>query len=76
MQWLVTVFFYLDKQCQKLNLCYIKREDEKMIEEKPNTIIKAIKQRIKYLEANDPHNETLEVLRDHVLEQEWRILPA
>jgi len=47
-----------------------------MIEEKPNTIIKAIKQRIKYLEANDPHNETLEVLKNHVLEQDWRILPA
>ncbi len=47
-----------------------------MIEEKPNTIIKAIKQRIEYLEANDPHNETLEVLKNHVLEQDWRILPA
>ncbi len=76
MQWLVTIFFYLDKQCQKLNLCYIKQEDGKMIEEKSNTIIKAIKQRIEYLEANDPHNETLEVLKNHVLEQDWRILPA
>ncbi len=47
-----------------------------MIEEKPNTIIKAIKERIKYLEANDPHNETLVVLKNHVLEQDWRILPA
>jgi hypothetical protein len=57
-------------------LCYITWEDANVIEEKPNTIIKVFKQRIKYLETNDPHNETLEVLKNYVLEQNWRILPT
>ncbi len=43
--------------------------------EKPKPLIKAMKQRIKYLEANDPHNETLEVLKHHISEQDWKILP-
>ncbi len=47
-----------------------------MIEEKSKSLIKVFKQRIIYLEANDPYNETLEVLRHHVLEQDWKILPA
>ncbi len=49
-----------------------------MIEEKekPRPLIEAMKQRIKYLEANDPHNETLAVLKHHISEQDWKILPA
>ena len=49
-----------------------------MIEEKekPRSLIEALKQRIKYLEANDPHNETLEVLKRHISEHDWRILPT
>ena len=48
----------------------------KMIKEKTEPLIKVLKQRIKYLEVNDPHNETLEVLRHHVSEQDWKILPT
>ncbi len=44
--------------------------------EKPKPLIKAMKQRIKYLEANDPHNETLEVLKRHISEHDWRIIPT
>jgi hypothetical protein len=49
-----------------------------MIEEneKSRSLIEAMKQRIKYLEANDPHNETLEVLKRHISEQSWKILPT
>ncbi len=46
-----------------------------MIQEKPKSLIKVFKQHIKYLEANDPHNETLEVLKHHVSELDWKILP-
>ena len=42
--------------------------------EKPKTLLEAMKQRIKHREANDPHNETLEVLKHHVSEHEWRFL--
>ena len=48
----------------------------KMIEEKPKSLIKVLKQRIKYLEATDPHNETLDVLKHHISEQDWKILPT
>lgn len=44
-------------------------------EEKPNPHIDTMKQRIKYLEANDPHNAILELLKRHVAEHEWRFLP-
>ncbi len=47
-----------------------------MIEEESKSLINVFKQRIKYLEANDPYNETLEVLKHHVSEQDWKILPA
>ncbi len=47
-----------------------------MIEIEPKSLIEVLKEYVKYLEANDPHNETLEVLKNHVLEQDWRILPA
>ncbi len=47
-----------------------------MIEEKPKSLIKTLKQRIKYLEDNDPHNETLDVLKRHVSEMDWKILPT
>jgi len=49
-----------------------------MIEEKekPNSLIEAIKHRIKYLEANDPNNPILEVLKHHISEQDWKILPT
>ncbi len=49
-----------------------------MIQEKPKQkpLIKAMKRRIKYLEANDPHNETLKVLKQHISEQDWKILPT
>ena len=47
-----------------------------MIEEKPKPIIETIKQRIKYLEANDPDNEDLEVLKHHISELDWKILPT
>ena len=55
---------------------YIIQEGIKVIEEKPKSLIKVFKLRIKYLEANDPHNETLEVLKHHITEQDWKILPA
>ena len=50
----------------------------KMIEEKekPRSLIDAMKQRIKYLEDNDPHNENLEVLKQHISEHDWKILPT
>ncbi len=47
-----------------------------MIKERPKSLIKALKQRIEYLEDNDPHNETLDVLKHHVSEQDWRIIPS
>ncbi len=47
-----------------------------MIERESKSLINVFKQRIKYLEDNDPYNETLGVLRHHVSEQEWKILPA
>jgi len=43
--------------------------------EKSKSLIDALKQRIKYLEDNDPHNETLEVLKLHISEYDWKILP-
>ena len=43
--------------------------------EKPKPLMEAMKQRIKYLEDNDPHNETLEVLKRHVSEYDWRVIP-
>ncbi len=43
--------------------------------EKARSLIEAFKQRIKYMEANDPHNETLEPLKHHVSELDWKILP-
>ncbi len=43
--------------------------------EKPRPLIEAMKQRIKYLEDNDPHNENLEALKQHVSEHEWRFSP-
>jgi hypothetical protein len=46
---------------------------EKKEKSKPH--IDSLKQRIKYLEDNDPYNETLEVLKRHVAEHEWRVLP-
>ncbi len=33
---------------------------------KPKPLIETMKQHIKYLETNDPHNEILEVLKHHV----------
>ncbi len=49
----------------------------KMIEkeEKPNPHIDTMKQRIKYLEDNDPHNAILEVLKRHVAKHERSVLP-
>ena len=47
-----------------------------MIERESKSLINVFKQRIKYLEDNDPYNETIEVLRQHVSEQDWKILPA
>ncbi|WP_162532128.1 hypothetical protein [Candidatus Scalindua japonica] len=47
-----------------------------MIEEKPKTLIEAIKQRIKYLEANDPDNENIKVLKRHISDLDWKILPG
>ena len=38
--------------------------------EKPKPHIDSLKQRIKYLEDNDPYNETLQVLKRHVTEHE------
>jgi len=52
------------------------RKSIKVIEEKPKSLIKVFKQHIKYLEANDPHNEALAVLKEHVSEQDWKILPT
>ncbi len=46
-----------------------------MIEEKPTSLTKAFTQFIKYLEANDPHNENLEVLKRHVSELNWKTKP-
>ena len=48
-----------------------------MIEEKekPNPHIDTMKQRIKYLEDNDPHNAILEVLKRQVAEHDRRFLP-
>jgi hypothetical protein len=39
-----------------------------MIEEKekPKTLLEAMRQRIKYLEDNDPHNETLKLLKQQI----------
>ncbi len=37
-----------------------------MIEETSVSLIETIKQRIKYLEANDPHNVTLELLKQQI----------
>jgi hypothetical protein len=47
-----------------------------VIEDKPKSIINVFKRRIEYLEANDPNNETLQVLKHHVSEQDWKILPT
>ncbi len=47
-----------------------------MIEKEPKSLIEVLKERAKYLEANDPHNVTLEVLRQHISGQDWKILPA
>ncbi len=43
--------------------------------EKPNPHIDTMKQRIKYLEDNDPNNKILEVLKRQVAEHDWRFLP-
>ena len=43
--------------------------------EQAKTLIEAMKQRIQYLETNDPHNETLEVLKRHISEHDWRVIP-
>ncbi len=49
-----------------------------MIEEKgkPRSLIETMRQRIKYLETNDPNNENLEVLKQHVSGYDWKILPV
>ncbi len=44
--------------------------------EKARSLIEAFKQRIKYMEANDPHNETLEPLKHHMSEHVWKIIPS
>ncbi len=48
----------------------------KVIEIEPKSLIEVLKEYVKYLEANDPHNETLEVVRQHISGQDWKILPA
>ncbi len=48
---------------------------EKKEKPKPKPLIKAIKERIKYLEDNDPDNENLEVLKKHISEHDWRVIP-
>ncbi len=47
-----------------------------MTNEKPKSLIEVFKECVKHLEANDPNNETLEVLRQHISGQDWKILPA
>ena len=48
---------------------------EKKEKPKPKPLIETIKQRIKYLEEKDPHNKTLEMLKQHISEQDPKILP-
>ncbi|MCP4255670.1 MAG: hypothetical protein GY775_20145 [Candidatus Scalindua sp.] len=47
-----------------------------MIENEPKSLIEVFKEYAKYLETNDPHNETLKVLRQHISGQDWKILPT
>ncbi len=44
--------------------------------EKPRSLIETFKERIKHMEANDPHNETLEPLKHHMSEHVWKIIPS
>ncbi len=66
----------LDIQIISINKNILFRRSIKVTEKEPRSLVEVLKEYVKYLEANDPHNETLEVLRQHISGQDWKILPA